>query len=95
MQTFVPAECDRGGLLRFPIAFPEGHRTKILRRALEQGLYLETNFVHPLPKASEHAAFPNAVWAAKELILLPLYTRLPVNAARQIVDTLLNVGFQH
>lgn len=82
VATLLPAERDDAGLLRFPIAFPGKSRAEVLRNALRRGLYLETAFEEPLPAPSEQARFPNAVWAGRNLVLLPLYTALSLKDAR-------------
>lgn len=74
--TYNPPHCDDGGLLRFPVAFPGRDRSEILRLSLSRGLFLETNYEQPLPEEYERSGFPNAIWAARNLVLLPLYTRL-------------------
>jgi dTDP-4-amino-4,6-dideoxygalactose transaminase len=82
VATFLPSVRDDAGVLRFPIAFPGRSRAAILRQALKRGLYLETEFEEPLPDPSDHARFPNAVWAGRNLVLLPLYAALaPQDAA--------------
>src|SRR5216684_1703211 len=82
IQTFLGSESDGAGLLRFPIAFPGRERSQILRLALQRGVYLETNYERPLAEESEHARLPNALWAAQNVVLLPLYKSLsPKNAA--------------
>ena len=82
VTTFLPPERDDAGLLRFPIAFPGKSRAAVLRQALQRGLYLETEFEEPLPASAEHGRFPNAVWAGRNLVLLPLYTALSIKNAR-------------
>jgi dTDP-4-amino-4,6-dideoxygalactose transaminase len=84
IDTFVPPDCDRGGLLRFPVAFREKKRVEVLRLALRKGLYLETNYERPLPAGDEQANFPIAVWAAKNIVLLPLYRALPLRDAERL-----------
>jgi dTDP-4-amino-4,6-dideoxygalactose transaminase len=84
VRTFVTGACDESGILRFPIAFPGVDRSDILRRALRRGVYLETNYEDPLVPVSARAKFPNARWAADNIVLLPLYARLPLEAAEMI-----------
>ena len=81
VATFLPPGSDDAGLLRFPIAFPGRNRAEVLRAALKRGLYLETEFEQPLPEPAEHALFPNAVSAGRNLVLLPLYTALSLKDA--------------
>jgi dTDP-4-amino-4,6-dideoxygalactose transaminase len=85
IATFLPGKYDAGALLRFPIAFPTQDRATVLRLALRRGLYLETNYEVPLPDPSEQAQFPNALWAAKNLLLLPLYRAFSREQARRLV----------
>jgi len=84
IRTFITGTCDERALLRFPITVPGIERGEILRRALKCGLYLETNFESPLPPKSEQAKYPNACWAAENVVLLPLYRRLSLEAAEAI-----------
>ena len=81
IQTFLSPECDAGALMRFPIAFPGKDRAAIVSGALRRGLYLKLVWPRPLPEASEYSRFPNAVWASRNLVLLPLYSRLSLSAA--------------
>jgi len=82
--TFDPPKCDDAGLLRFPVAFPRRERSEILRLSLNRGLFLETNYEQPLPEERDWARFPNAGWAARNLVLLPLYARLSSEHAERI-----------
>lgn len=84
VRTFIPGACDEKALLRFPITLSGIERGEILRRALRCGLYLETNYESPLPPKSEQAKYPNACWAAENVVLLPLYRRLSLEAAETI-----------
>ncbi len=86
--TFIPPECDHAGLLRFPVALPHRDRREILRMALARGLFLEINYKQPLPEKHEWDRYPNAKWAAQNIILLPLYARLLPNQAANIADVL-------
>jgi dTDP-4-amino-4,6-dideoxygalactose transaminase len=91
IETFVSSSCDTSGLLKFPIAFPHGERREILRLALRKGLVLDTNCERPLPAASELVSFPNARWAAENLLLLPMYRELSDKAAVQIASEVIEV----
>jgi dTDP-4-amino-4,6-dideoxygalactose transaminase len=90
IQTFLGSESDDAGLLRFPVAFPGRERSQILRLALQRGVYLETNYERPLPEESEYARVPNSLWAAQNVVLLPLYKSLsPADAAdlaRKVIE---------
>ena len=81
VTTFLPTGDEPAGLLRFPIAFPGKSRAEVLRRALERGLYLETEFEQPLPEPADPALFPNAVATGRDLVLLPLYSTLSLKDA--------------
>lgn len=81
IQTFLSPECDAGALMRFPIAFPGKDRAAIVSRALRHRLYLKLVWPRPLPEVSEYYRCPNAVWASRNLVLLPLYSRLSLSAA--------------
>ena len=91
IATFVPAECDRGGLLRFPIAFPGKSRTEILQIARKRGIYLKTHWPKPLPAESEHAKFPNATWVSQNLVLLPLYRGLSTRSAELLARSIVEI----
>lgn len=95
INALLPVERDDAGLLRFPIVFPGRERADVLRRALKRGLYLETEFEQPLPAPSELWRFPHAAWLARNLILLPLYTALPVKRARWLADQLHGIARDH
>lgn len=88
IQTFLTKDTDDGGLLRFPVAFPGKERSQVLRLALQRGVYLDIDyFDRALPDPSEHGRFPNAVWAAQNVALLPLHTSLsPSDAAKLAQD---------
>jgi dTDP-4-amino-4,6-dideoxygalactose transaminase len=92
VRTFITGACDEKALLRFPIALPGIERGEILRRALRRGLYLETNYERPLVPKSEHANFPNACWAAENVVLLPLYRRLSLEAAESIARRVVRIS---
>jgi dTDP-4-amino-4,6-dideoxygalactose transaminase len=92
IQTFMPPECDTGGLLRFPIAFPGVERTQVLRAALSRGVVLETNYERPLPDESDLRAFPASLWASNNVVLLPLYSSLSLDAAHRIASDMLAIA---
>ena len=85
------SELDEGGLLRFPIAFPGRDRSEILRLARDRGIILETNYTEPLPDGSEHANFPNSVWASQNVVLLPLYGSLSLADAERLARGLVEI----
>jgi dTDP-4-amino-4,6-dideoxygalactose transaminase len=89
--TFDSPGDDDAGLLRYPVAFPGRQRSEILRRALERGLYLEVNYERPLPEENELSKFPNAAWAARNLVLLPLYARLSPGDAEWIAGEIAKI----
>jgi dTDP-4-amino-4,6-dideoxygalactose transaminase len=91
IMTFDPPNCDDAGLLRFPVAFPGRERSELLRSSLKRGLFLETNYERPLPEEKELAKFPNAVWAARNLLLLPLYARLSSGDAEWIANEIMRI----
>lgn len=91
VATFLTEECDTSGLMRFPIAFPGRSRDQILRLAFKQGLYFRVHWERPLPQPPDLARFPNAVWTAQNLVLLPLYRALSVTSAEQIAEKLIEI----
>ncbi|HOJ25997.1 MAG TPA: DegT/DnrJ/EryC1/StrS family aminotransferase [Candidatus Saccharicenans sp.] len=91
VTTFLPANCDRAGLLRYPVAFSDRKRSEILKKALAQGLFLEINYDIPLPDRKDWGYFPNACWAAQNIILLPLYARLSPDRAARLASKLANL----
>jgi dTDP-4-amino-4,6-dideoxygalactose transaminase len=91
IMTYKPPKCDDEGLMRFPVAFPGRDRSEILRMGLNHGLFLETNYEQPLPEEHEASRFPNSVWAARNLVLLPLYTRLSYKDAEQIAKKIVEM----
>jgi dTDP-4-amino-4,6-dideoxygalactose transaminase len=91
IASFVPAVCDIAGLMRFPISFPGKDRAEILRRAEKRGLYLKVYWPQPLPDKSEHHQFPNAVWAAENIVLLPLYGTLSPRHAELVAQTIVEI----
>jgi len=91
VATFMPANCDRAGLLRYPVAFPDRKRSQILKKALAQSLFLEINYDEPLPDRKDWDYFPNACWAAQNIILLPLYDRLSPDRAARLASKVANL----
>ncbi len=92
VQTFISRDTDRGGLLRFPVAIEGISRARFLRRALSQGLYLETNYERPLAPREEWERLPNALWAAENVVLLPLYRSLKQSQARSIAQKVAKIA---
>ena len=92
IEALVPHECDEGALLRFPIAVRGKARGEVLRRTLREGLYLETNYEHILAPESEWAAFPNSQWAARNLLLLPLYRALSPKVAETMARAIVRIA---
>ncbi|MBV9302798.1 MAG: DegT/DnrJ/EryC1/StrS aminotransferase family protein [Acidobacteriaceae bacterium] len=90
-MMFLPSECDKGGLLRFPVAFPSKSRPEILRRASKSGLSLAGNY-GALPEPCDYSKFPNAVWAAQNIIQLPLYPALSAESATNVAQHLLEIA---
>lgn len=86
VTTFLPAQRDDAGILRYPIAFSKRSRAGALRDALKRGLYLETEFEQPLPAEADQSRFPNAVRAGHDVVLLPLYTSLSEKRAAWLAD---------
>jgi len=91
IATFLPPGCDNAGLMRFPIAFPGKDRAEVLRLARKRGLYLKVLWERPLPERFERAGFPNAVWAARNLVLLPLYTALSPRSAELLAQEVIEI----
>jgi dTDP-4-amino-4,6-dideoxygalactose transaminase len=91
-RTFLPPNCDYSGLLRLPVALPGRKRAEILIEALKRGIYLEVEYESLLPVNSERTRFPNAIWGAENLILLPLYTALSHRAARSLARRVSAIG---
>lgn len=77
--------------MRFPIAFPRKNREVLLRLALKRELYMKVLWSRPLPDESEYSRFPNAVWAARNLVLLPLYTALSAKAAQLLAQNVVHI----
>jgi dTDP-4-amino-4,6-dideoxygalactose transaminase len=92
IETFLTPECDEAALLRFPIAFPEKVRAEVLRLALRRALYLETNFERPLAEESDWASIPNSVWAAQNVVLLPLYRKLRLEHAESLAGRVAEIA---
>jgi dTDP-4-amino-4,6-dideoxygalactose transaminase len=92
VMTFLPSGVDNGGLLRYPIAFPGKTRAEVLRLALKRGIYLETEFEQPLPDPSSCGQFPNSVWTAANLVLLPLYSSLSMESAAWLANQALEIA---
>lgn len=88
VQTFLPAGRDRSGMLRYPIAFSGKDRSQILRLALERGVHLKAMWTDE----ANCEGLPNSRWAARNIIMLPLYTALPTDSAERIARTLLEIG---
>ena len=91
IATFLPPDCDPGGLMRFPIMFRGKDRAAVVGAARQRGVYLKTMWIRPLPDASELPQFPNAVRAAQSLVLLPLYSRLSVQEAELLAQSVIEV----
>jgi dTDP-4-amino-4,6-dideoxygalactose transaminase len=92
VRTFITDACDEKGLLRFPFTIPGMERGEILRRALRCGLYLETNYEIPVAPRSERAKYSNAFWAADNIVLLPLYSRLSLEVAEEIARRVVRIS---
>jgi dTDP-4-amino-4,6-dideoxygalactose transaminase len=91
IQTLLPAGSDRSGLMRFPIAFPSRDRSEIFRLAQERGIYLKAMWT----EEASCEGLSNCLWAARNLILLPLYTALSATSAGRIAQTLLDIERGH
>lgn len=92
IASFVSKDCELSGLLRFPVVFKRLNRTDALALALKRGLFLETNYERPLPNPNLWPNYPNALWAAENVILLPLYRSLSCEAASQLVTELVSIA---
>ncbi len=90
--TFLPGQYSDSTLLRFPIAIPGMKRTQFLRRALERGLFLETNYEGLLATDISAGELANAQWVADNVVLLPLYSILSDRQARRIAREVLRVA---
>ena len=91
VESFTSCGDSDAGLLRFPVVVRGRRRSDVLREALRRGLYLETNYERPLPDESKWGEFPNSLWAAENVILLPLYRSLALEHARTLAATLVKV----
>jgi dTDP-4-amino-4,6-dideoxygalactose transaminase len=86
--SVVPADCDTGAMMRYPVVFPEKNRDEILGLAQENGLYLKSGWRGTLSEESENFWFPNAVWTSQNVTLLPLYTGLSLKSAESLARSL-------
>lgn len=84
----VSSDCDTGAMMRFPVVFPGKNRDEVLHRAEQHGLYLKSGWRGTLSEESESARFPNAVWTAQNVTLLPLYTALSLKSAEALARSL-------
>ena len=91
IKSFLPAGSDNGGLMRFPVAFPEKRREQILRLGRERGLYLKVLWNQPLAEKGELARFPNAVWVAQNVVMLPLYSGLSPKSAQLLAERIIEI----
>ncbi len=91
IMTFDPPNCDDAGLLRFPVAFPGRERSELLCSALKRGIYLDATYERPLPEAKELAKFPNAGWAVRNVVLLPLHARLSTGDAEWMAKEIMKI----
>ena len=91
ITTFLPPGSDMGGLMRFPVAFPEKHKEDILRLARKRGLYLRALWEQPLAEKGELGRIPNAVWAAQNVVMLPLYSTLSPKSTQLLAQTLIEI----
>jgi len=91
IATFLPADCDPGGLMRFPIAFRGKDRAAVVAAARQRGVYLKVMWNRPLPDAVDLSRVPNAVQAAQDLVLLPLYSRLSVQTAERLAQSVIEI----
>jgi len=91
IARFVPPGSDLGGLMRFPVAFPGRRRDDILRAARKRGLYLKTLWDRPLVDEGQLARFPNTAWAARNVVMLPLYSTLSPKSAELLAQDLIEI----
>lgn len=87
IKVMLPPACDLSGLMRFPVAFPGRERSHILERAQKQGIHLKVMW-------SEEAScegLPNAIWVARNLVLLPLYPALSEKSAKALGHALVEI----
>jgi dTDP-4-amino-4,6-dideoxygalactose transaminase len=87
IATFLPAGASKSGLMRFPIAFPGRKRAEILKHMSEKGMHLKVLW----SEEEDCEGLPNCLWAARNLILLPLYTALSPGSARRIAAALVEI----
>lgn len=87
IATFLPAGASKSGLMRFPVAFPGRTRFDVLKMTAERGIHLKVLW----SEEEDCEGLPNCLWAARNLILLPLYTALSRESAGRIADTLLEI----
>jgi dTDP-4-amino-4,6-dideoxygalactose transaminase len=90
--TFFPGENAPATLLRFPVAISGMKRAEVLRRTLESGLFLETNYERLLPDEISGNELANAQWTAENVFLLPLYTALSEREARRIAKQVVRIA---
>jgi dTDP-4-amino-4,6-dideoxygalactose transaminase len=88
ITTFLPAGANKAGLMRFPIAFPGRKRSEVLKLTADRGVYLKVLW----SEEEDCEGLPNCLWAARNLILLPLYTALSADSAAGIAQTLLEIA---
>jgi len=84
----VSADCDAGAMMRFPVVFPGKNRDEVLRRAEQYGLQLKSGWRGTLSEESDNSRFPNAVWASRNVTMLPLYTGLSLKSAESLARSL-------
>jgi dTDP-4-amino-4,6-dideoxygalactose transaminase len=87
IATFLPAGASKSGLMRFPVAFPGRKRSDVLKMASERGIHLKVLW----SEEEDCEGLPNCLWAARNLILLPLYTALSRESAERIAEALLEI----
>lgn len=90
--ALLPEYCDEAALLRFPVVLPKLDRSQVLRLALQRGVFLETNYERILADQGAEVSFPNAQWASRNLVLLPLYTALSLADAKQLAQQIAAIG---
>jgi dTDP-4-amino-4,6-dideoxygalactose transaminase len=87
IRTFLPTGASKSGLMRFPIAFPGRKRSEVLKLTAERGIHLKVLW----SEEEDCEGLANCLWAARNLILLPLYTALSAESAGRIAQTLLEI----
>ena len=90
----ISADCDAGAMMRFPVVVPGKNREEILRRAEQYGLQLKSGWRGTLSEESDNSRFPNAVWASRNVTLLPLYTGLSLKSAECLARSLVQTVSQ-